>query len=153
MKSLLTLRVHMLLSPLSAVSALQGTLSSGSCSAVRWRTAASAAVAVRLCEPHPLCSSHSPTLRVASVVYPVAGLGRLPQIPCNTTWNLWGCGWRGELEVSGFSSDKTGKNYDFAQVLKRSVCLEQNTQAWCDSCERYQPTVSNMGSASLRALP
>lgn len=48
--------------------------------------------------------------------------------------------------MSSFSSDKTGKNYDFAQVLKRSICLEQNTQAWCDSCEKYQPTVSKLGS-------
>lgn len=48
------------------------------------------------------------------------------------TWN----------EASSFPSDKTGKNCDFAQVLKRSICLEQNTQAWCDNCEKYQPTVS-----------
>lgn len=45
-------------------------------------------------------------------------------------------------EASSFPSDKTGKNCDFAQVLKRSICLEQNTQAWCDNCEKYQPTVS-----------
>uniref|UniRef100_A0A4X2MB16 PAN2-PAN3 deadenylation complex catalytic subunit PAN2 n=1 Tax=Vombatus ursinus TaxID=29139 RepID=A0A4X2MB16_VOMUR len=38
------------------------------------------------------------------------------------------------------SNDKTVKNYDFAQVLKRSICLEQNTQAWCENCEKYQPT-------------
>lgn len=76
--------VYMLPSPLSAVSVRQGTLSSGSCSAVRWRTVASAAVAARLCEPPPLCSSHCPTLRVASVVDPAAGLGRLPQLPRNT---------------------------------------------------------------------
>lgn len=47
--------------------------------------------------------------------------------------------------MSSFPSDKTGKNYDFAQVLKRSICLEQNTQAWCDNCEKYQPTVSKLG--------
>lgn len=45
-------------------------------------------------------------------------------------------------EASSFPPDKTGKNCDFAQVLKRSICLEQNTQAWCDNCEKYQPTVS-----------
>lgn len=49
-----------------------------------------------------------------------------------------------------FSSDKTGKNYDFAQVLKRSICLEQNTQAWCDTCEKYQPTIQ---TRNIRHLP
>lgn len=53
-------------------------------------------------------------------------------------------GLKGEPEVSSLSTDKTGKNCDFAQVLKRSICLEQNTQAWCDNCEKYQPTVSGL---------
>lgn len=53
-------------------------------------------------------------------------------------------------EVSSFPSDKTGKNYDFAQVLKRSICLEQNTQAWCDNCEKYQPTIQ---TRNIRHLP
>lgn len=39
------------------------------------------------------------------------------------------------------SSDKV-KEYDFAEILKRSICLEQSTQAWCENCEKYQPTVS-----------
>lgn len=53
-------------------------------------------------------------------------------------------GGRGEAppERSASPADKAGKNCDFAQVLKRSICLEQNTQAWCDNCEKYQPTVS-----------
>ncbi|XP_058163959.1 PAN2-PAN3 deadenylation complex catalytic subunit PAN2 isoform X9 [Dasypus novemcinctus] len=50
----------------------------------------------------------------------------------------------------GSNSDKTGKNYDFAQVLKRSICLEQNTQAWCDNCEKYQPTIQ---TRNIRHLP
>ncbi|GCB74928.1 hypothetical protein scyTo_0018919 [Scyliorhinus torazame] len=40
------------------------------------------------------------------------------------------------------SADKTIRQYEFAEVLKRSICLEQNTQAWCENCEKYQPTVS-----------
>ncbi|KAF3826121.1 hypothetical protein GH733_006235 [Mirounga leonina] len=48
------------------------------------------------------------------------------------------------------TSDKTGKNCDFAQVLKRSICLEQNTQAWCDNCEKYQPTIQ---TRNIRHLP
>lgn len=40
------------------------------------------------------------------------------------------------------SADKTIKEYDFAEILKKSICLEQSTQAWCENCEKYQPTVS-----------
>lgn len=38
--------------------------------------------------------------------------------------------------------DKVIKEYDFAEILKKSICLEQSTQAWCENCEKYQPTVS-----------
>lgn len=37
-------------------------------------------------------------------------------------------------------SDKV-KEFDFAEILKKSICLEQSTQAWCENCEKYQPTV------------
>ncbi|XP_060620065.1 PAN2-PAN3 deadenylation complex catalytic subunit PAN2 isoform X1 [Anolis sagrei] len=47
------------------------------------------------------------------------------------------------------SNDKI-KDYDFAQILKRSICLEQNTQAWCENCEKYQPTVQ---TRNIRCLP
>ena len=40
-------------------------------------------------------------------------------------------------------SEKTVKEYDFAEILKKSICLEQSTQAWCENCEKYQPTVSS----------
>lgn len=43
------------------------------------------------------------------------------------------------------SSEKTVKEYDFAEILKKSICLEQSTQAWCENCEKYQPTVSTSG--------
>lgn len=39
-------------------------------------------------------------------------------------------------------SEKSIKEYDFAEILKKSICLEQSTQAWCENCEKYQPTVS-----------
>lgn len=39
--------------------------------------------------------------------------------------------------------DKTIKEYDFAEILKKSICLEQSTQAWCENCGKYQPTVSD----------
>ncbi|XP_036011345.1 PAN2-PAN3 deadenylation complex catalytic subunit Pan2 isoform X7 [Mus musculus] len=54
------------------------------------------------------------------------------------------------LFTLSYPEDKTGKNYDFAQVLKRSICLEQNTQAWCDNCEKYQPTIQ---TRNIRHLP
>ncbi|ETE73882.1 PAB-dependent poly(A)-specific ribonuclease subunit 2, partial [Ophiophagus hannah] len=41
-------------------------------------------------------------------------------------------------------------DYEFAQILKRSICLEQNTQAWCENCEKYQPTVQ---TRNIRCLP
>ncbi|KFP33215.1 PAB-dependent poly(A)-specific ribonuclease subunit 2, partial [Colius striatus] len=48
------------------------------------------------------------------------------------------------------STEKPVKDYDFAQILKRSICLEQNTQAWCENCEKYQPTVQ---TRNIRCLP
>ncbi|NXI05928.1 PAN2 protein, partial [Pachycephala philippinensis] len=48
------------------------------------------------------------------------------------------------------SSEKPAKDYEFAQILKRSICLEQNTQAWCENCEKYQPTVQ---TRNIRCLP
>lgn len=45
-------------------------------------------------------------------------------------------------------SEKPLKDYEFAQVLKRSICLEQSTQAWCENCEKYQPTVSALRPAA-----
>ncbi|KAM6106276.1 LOW QUALITY PROTEIN: PAN2-PAN3 deadenylation complex catalytic subunit PAN2, partial [Pterocles gutturalis] len=47
------------------------------------------------------------------------------------------------------STEKPVKDYEFAQILKRSICLEQNTQAWCENCE-YQPTVQ---TRNIRCLP
>ncbi|XP_044068567.1 PAN2-PAN3 deadenylation complex catalytic subunit PAN2 isoform X2 [Siniperca chuatsi] len=48
------------------------------------------------------------------------------------------------------SQEKTIKEYDFAEILKRSICLEQSTQAWCENCEKYQPTVQ---TRNIRCLP
>ncbi|XP_033367576.1 PAN2-PAN3 deadenylation complex catalytic subunit PAN2 [Parus major] len=48
------------------------------------------------------------------------------------------------------STEKPAKDYEFAQILKRSICLEQNTQAWCENCEKYQPTVQ---TRNIRCLP
>ncbi|KAJ4943652.1 hypothetical protein JOQ06_006150 [Pogonophryne albipinna] len=48
------------------------------------------------------------------------------------------------------STDKAMKEYDFAEILKRSICLEQSTQAWCENCEKYQPTVQ---TRNIRCLP
>ncbi|XP_048097252.1 PAN2-PAN3 deadenylation complex catalytic subunit PAN2 isoform X2 [Alosa alosa] len=48
------------------------------------------------------------------------------------------------------STDKTPKEYDFVDILKKSICLEQSTQAWCDNCEKYQPTVQ---TRNIRCLP
>ncbi|KAF7210274.1 PAN2-PAN3 deadenylation complex catalytic subunit PAN2 isoform X1 [Nothobranchius furzeri] len=48
------------------------------------------------------------------------------------------------------SQNKTVKEHDFAEILKKSICLEQSTQAWCENCEKYQPTVQ---TRNIRCLP
>ncbi|KAG7519500.1 PAN2-PAN3 deadenylation complex catalytic subunit PAN2 isoform X1 [Solea senegalensis] len=48
------------------------------------------------------------------------------------------------------SQEKTIKEYEFAEILKKSICLEQSTQAWCENCEKYQPTVQ---TRNIRCLP
>ncbi|XP_006794365.1 PAN2-PAN3 deadenylation complex catalytic subunit PAN2 [Neolamprologus brichardi] len=48
------------------------------------------------------------------------------------------------------TQEKTIKEYDFAEILKKSICLEQSTQAWCENCEKYQPTVQ---TRNIRCLP
>ncbi|NXP77006.1 PAN2 protein, partial [Ramphastos sulfuratus] len=48
------------------------------------------------------------------------------------------------------STEKPAQHYEFAQILKRSICLEQSTQAWCENCEKYQPTVQ---TRNIRCLP
>ncbi|KAJ9580135.1 hypothetical protein L9F63_004208 [Diploptera punctata] len=40
--------------------------------------------------------------------------------------------------------------YTFCDVLARSLCPEQTTPAWCDRCERFQPTLQ---SRQLKVLP
>lgn len=43
-----------------------------------------------------------------------------------------------------------GVQYTFGQVLGKSLCPEQVTPAWCDSCDRFQPTKQSRG---LKQLP
>ncbi|GAB6030538.1 poly(A)-specific ribonuclease [Chamberlinius hualienensis] len=38
------------------------------------------------------------------------------------------------------SAGKGSTQYSFSDVLKRSVCIEQATQAWCEHCGKFQPT-------------
>ncbi|XP_075055645.1 PAN2-PAN3 deadenylation complex catalytic subunit PAN2 isoform X2 [Mixophyes fleayi] len=47
-------------------------------------------------------------------------------------------------------NDKICPDIEFVEVLRRSICLEQNTQAWCENCEKYQPTVQ---TRNIRCLP
>ncbi|XP_018416297.1 PREDICTED: PAB-dependent poly(A)-specific ribonuclease subunit PAN2 isoform X1 [Nanorana parkeri] len=48
------------------------------------------------------------------------------------------------------SNRKEPPDYEFVEILRRSICLEQNTQAWCENCEKYQPTVQ---TRNIRCLP
>ncbi|KAG9333973.1 hypothetical protein JZ751_009289 [Albula glossodonta] len=62
---------------------------------------------------------------------------------------LFGC----EVENSSLcrcGKETSIKEYDFAEILKKSICLEQSTQAWCENCEKYQPTVQ---TRNIRCLP
>ncbi|CAH2224335.1 PAN2-PAN3 deadenylation complex catalytic subunit PAN2 isoform X1 [Pelobates cultripes] len=54
------------------------------------------------------------------------------------------------LSYPDIKSDKPPQNYEFVEVLRRSICSEQNTQAWCDNCEKYQPSVQ---TRNIRRLP
>ncbi|XP_026294129.1 PAN2-PAN3 deadenylation complex catalytic subunit PAN2 isoform X1 [Frankliniella occidentalis] len=45
---------------------------------------------------------------------------------------------------------KEGVQYTFGQILGQSLCPEQVTPAWCDSCDRFQPTKQSRG---LKQLP
>ncbi|KAJ3586045.1 hypothetical protein NHX12_012446 [Muraenolepis orangiensis] len=47
-------------------------------------------------------------------------------------------------------NDKAVKEHEFVEILKKSICLEQSTQAWCENCEKYQPTVQ---TRNIRCLP
>lgn len=38
--------------------------------------------------------------------------------------------------------------FSFVDVLQKSLCLEQVMQAWCDSCNKYQTTVSTANLSS-----
>lgn len=49
--------------------------------------------------------------------------------------------------------DKVIQEYNFADILKKSICLEQSTQAWCENCEKYQPTVSSGSHKDAACLP
>ncbi|VDI10977.1 PAB-dependent poly(A)-specific ribonuclease subunit 2 [Mytilus galloprovincialis] len=46
--------------------------------------------------------------------------------------------------------NKPPVRFTFAEVVKHSLSLEQNTQAWCNSCEKYQP---HMQSKVIRNIP
>ena len=45
-------------------------------------------------------------------------------------------------------AEKAVKEHDFVEILKKSICLEQSTQAWCENCEKYQPTVGCPGGGT-----
>ncbi|CAN8022143.1 unnamed protein product [Ixodes persulcatus] len=46
--------------------------------------------------------------------------------------------------------EKVTPQYSFTEILERSLCLESTMPAWCDKCEKYQPTLQ---SKRLRSLP
>ncbi|XP_034247710.1 PAN2-PAN3 deadenylation complex catalytic subunit PAN2 isoform X2 [Thrips palmi] len=49
-----------------------------------------------------------------------------------------------------YPESKEGVQHTFGQVLGQSLCPEQVTPAWCDSCDRFQPTKQSRG---LKQLP
>ncbi|XP_024662259.2 PAN2-PAN3 deadenylation complex catalytic subunit PAN2-like [Maylandia zebra] len=42
------------------------------------------------------------------------------------------------------------KEHDFAEILKKSICLQQRSHTWCGNCDKYQPTVQ---TRNIRRLP
>ncbi|CAG2060600.1 unnamed protein product, partial [Timema podura] len=50
-----------------------------------------------------------------------------------------------------YPNTTSGKSeYNFDDILLKSLCPEQTTPAWCDFCDKYQPTLQ---SRKLKALP
>lgn len=49
-------------------------------------------------------------------------------------------------------SNKTTDQTSFGQLLTKSLCLEQTTHAWCEQCEKYQPTVQSRRLKNLPAI-
>ncbi|XP_066994616.1 PAN2-PAN3 deadenylation complex catalytic subunit PAN2 [Anabrus simplex] len=50
-----------------------------------------------------------------------------------------------------YPDTSSGKaEFSFGDVIKRSLCPEQVTPAWCDKCEKYQPTLQ---TRRLKSLP
>ena len=45
-----------------------------------------------------------------------------------------------------------GKRCSFLDLLERSLCPEQVTPAWCDKCEKYQPTFQSRTPKTLPAV-
>ncbi|ELU03678.1 hypothetical protein CAPTEDRAFT_225482 [Capitella teleta] len=54
-----------------------------------------------------------------------------------------------DLSYPELMQDRVEKQYLFAEVLQRSLCSEQNTQAWCNVCKKYQPHVQTKVIESL----
>ncbi|XP_063319887.1 PAN2-PAN3 deadenylation complex catalytic subunit PAN2-like [Pelmatolapia mariae] len=48
------------------------------------------------------------------------------------------------------SQGKRIREYDFAEILKKSICLQQRSHTWCGNCDKYQPTVQ---TRNIRRLP
>uniref|UniRef100_A0AAZ1XI87 USP domain-containing protein n=1 Tax=Oreochromis aureus TaxID=47969 RepID=A0AAZ1XI87_OREAU len=42
------------------------------------------------------------------------------------------------------------KEHDFAEILKKSICLQQRSHTWCENCDKYHPTVQ---TRNIRRLP
>ncbi|XP_039863548.1 PAN2-PAN3 deadenylation complex catalytic subunit PAN2-like [Simochromis diagramma] len=42
------------------------------------------------------------------------------------------------------------KEHDFAEILKKSICLQQRSHTWCGNCDKHQPTVQ---TRNIRRLP
>jgi len=55
-----------------------------------------------------------------------------------------------DLRYPDITAAKAAKTYTFAQIVQQSMALEQNTQAWCNKCNRYQPHVQ---TKILKCLP
>uniref|UniRef100_A0A668TAI9 USP domain-containing protein n=1 Tax=Oreochromis aureus TaxID=47969 RepID=A0A668TAI9_OREAU len=48
------------------------------------------------------------------------------------------------------SQGKRMKEHDFAEILKKSICLQQRSHTWCENCDKYHLTVQ---TRNIRRLP
>ena len=118
------------------------SVAAGTCSPGKWRHASSIWTIMSMV----LASSTHVSLvflafsRIYSILGEFSGCVKelqFPNVRHKTSFTTW------LLYVFAASETQTIPTYSFAEIIQRSLCRDQQTQAWCPRCSNYQPHVSN----------